>query len=294
MPDSAKPANDINKMERVFDFVSNVLKSFQNLDNKIVHALDFICEQLTLLTTAKERYRYSSSTTILCSILYTISPHAYKYLRDYGSLILPHPQTIKGICNKHMTDPHMDEKNMFLTYARNVFGMLKDHERFVILLFDEIHIDPFMDYKGGNIAGTAVNNNNSLASSAFTFMITSVCSSFKEVVHIAPVSKINSEMLHNFIKTIIENLEEIGYVVFCTISDNNAINGKAMSHFSATDQLSIVYPHPIDNQRPLFYLFDTVHLLKCVSKPDQMFDFPDFDTLEKNALLFLQLKNYMN
>lgn len=297
MPDSVKPSNDINKIKRVLNFVSNILESFQNLDdNKIVHALNFICEQLTLLTTAKERYRYSSSTIILCSILYTISPHAYKYLRDYGSLILPHPQTIMGICNKHMTDPHIDEKNMFLTYARNVFGLLKGHERFVTLLFDEIHIEPFMDYKGGNIAGTAVNNNNSLASSAFTFMITSVCSSFKEVVHIAPVSKINSELLYNFIKTIIENLEEIGYVVFCTISDNNAINGKAMGHFSTTDQLSIVYPHPVDNERPLFYLFDTVHLIKCIfnnwlnSKPDQMFDFPDFDTSEKKYASFSAIK----
>jgi len=48
---------------------------------------------------------------------------------------------------------------MFLTYARNVFSLLKDHERFVTLLFDEIHIDPYMDYKGGNITGTSVNNN---------------------------------------------------------------------------------------------------------------------------------------
>ena len=78
-----------------------------------MHALDFICEQLALLTTVKERYRYSSSTIILTFIIYTISPYACKYLRDYGSLILPHPQTIMGICNKHMTDPDIDEKKCF-------------------------------------------------------------------------------------------------------------------------------------------------------------------------------------
>lgn len=165
-----------------------------------------------------------------------------------------------------------------------------------MLLFDEIHIDPYLDYKGGNIVGPAVND-KTLATSAYTFMVSSVSSSFKEVVHISPVSKITSEMLYDFIKTIIENLEEIGYIVFCTISDNNAINGKAMSHFSPTNEPNIVYLHPVDPVRPLFHLFDSVHLLKCLfnnwlnSKPDQTLCYPDFETNETKFACFAAVKN---
>ena len=161
---------------------------------------------------------------------------------------------------------------------------------------DEIHINPYLDYKGGNVVGASVNDNESLATSAYTFMITSICSDFKEVVHIAPLSKINHVLLFNFVKTIITRLEAIGYKVFCVLSDNNAINGKAMSNFSPKNELNIVFPHPVDANRPLFFLFDSVHILKCIfnawlnSKPDQTFTFPDFCTGEKKVACFASLK----
>lgn len=37
-----------------------------------------------------------------------------------------------------------------------------------------------------------------------------------------------------------------------------------MSFFSETVTVDIVYPHPADNARPLFYVVDSVHLLKCI------------------------------
>ena len=101
---------------------------------------------------------------------------------------------------------------------------------------DEIHIDPYLDYKGGNVVGAAINN-NSLATSAYTFMVSSISSDFKEVIHIAPISKINHELLYKFLNTIITRLENIGYKVFCVISDNNSINGKAMCNFSPKKEL---------------------------------------------------------
>lgn len=62
-----------------------------------------------------------------------------------------------------------------------------------------------------------------------------------------------------------------------------------MSHFHPNDKLNFVYQHPIDHPvRPLFYLFDSVHILKCIfnnwlnSKPDQTLHYPDFETREVN------------
>lgn len=59
-------------------------------------------------------------------------------------------------------------------------------------------------------------------------------------------------------------LENIGYNVFCVISDNNCINRKAMSYFSENNTNNYVYPHPLDHTRPLFFMIDPVHLLKCI------------------------------
>jgi hypothetical protein len=52
-----------------------------------------------------------------------------------------------------------------------------------MLLMDEIHIQPYMNFKGGNIVGNSFNN-SSLATAAYTFMIFSITSNFKEVIHI--------------------------------------------------------------------------------------------------------------
>lgn len=37
-----------------------------------------------------------------------------------------------------------------------------------------------------------------------------------------------------------------------------------MSYFAKPPQLSVAYPHPTDNTRYLFFMFDSVHLLKCI------------------------------
>ena len=63
----------------------------------------------------------------------------------------------------------------------------------------------------------------------------------------------------------ITSLETIGFRVltdFDVITDDNAINSKAMSLFSSPPKQSIVYPHPSDNSRFLFFILDSVHILK--------------------------------
>lgn len=278
-------------LKHVSDILDSLISNKTPINSKEDSALSFISEQLKLHTCSKERYRYSNNTIVLVSILHTISPHAYKFLRHSEVLILPHPDTVKAICSSLLTDPTFEEKNLSLTYAKNVFKLLREREQHVILLIDEIHIKPYLDYKAGNIVGTAYNN-ASLAHSAFVFMIASVMSGFKEVVHISPISKIDHLVVFSLIKTVITKLEEIGYKVFCVVSDNNAVNSRAMSNFAENKSLSIVYPHPVDKTRPLFYLFDSVHLLKCIrnnwlnSKPDQTLHYPDFDTGAEKVAAF--------
>jgi len=115
-------------------------------------------------------------------------------------------------------------------------------------------------------------------------MISSVFLSYKDVVHILPTSKITAEELHAMIKKIVCGLENIGFRVITVITDNNAINRKSMSFFADPARLSIAYPHPCDQSRPLFFIFDTVHILKCIrnnwlnlKSSDKTFVFPQFN-----------------
>lgn len=275
-PYTSTSENISNSCNPVIEHISELMDTIIP-DNPL---LSFLHEQLKLHVTAKERYRYSMNTVFVSSILYTISPHAYKFLRHFGCVILPHPTTITGICNKFLADPTAEDRQAFLRYAKNIFRHVDAEARHMILLMDEIHIQPYMDYKGGNVVGNSCHNTD-LAVSCYVFMLNSIKSDFKEVIHIAPVSHINHDTLHSFIETLILGLEEIGYKIICVISDNNAINSKAMSNFSKDKNLSIVYPHPFDHSRPLFFMFDSVHLLKCIrnnwlnSKPEQVLTYPD-------------------
>ncbi|GFT05360.1 retrovirus-related Pol polyprotein from transposon opus [Trichonephila clavipes] len=144
--------------------------------------------------------------------------------------------------------------------------------------------------EGGNILGMAYNCEQA-ASSAYVFMIQSLLSSLKEVVHIMPVKKIDGEKLFVVKKTIVE-FDGIGFKVIGVVSDNNSINQKAMSNFSVPPKLSFVYPHPSDSSNPLFFVIGSMHLFKFIcnnwinqKNAGQCFYFPDFEDHNKFPLI---------
>lgn len=130
----------------------------------------------------------------------------------------------------------------FPGYIGKRIGHLSEDQRHVTLMVDEIHIKPFFDYKGGNISGVAANSGQA-ANSAFVFMMHSLMNKFKEVVHIVPVHKPNAEFLHKLLREVTYGLEKIDFKVICVVTNNNAINRKAMLPFKPT----VVRPF----QRPL-------------------------------------------
>ena len=256
---NSENCNSISVIQLVISFLSILLDepSFKHST-----VLKFVCEQLHLMTLNK--MDYSSELVIFSSILYNCSPQGYRLLRDKKFLILPSYSTIKRVFVSKKFSPatEQDDTN-FLLYIKNKSKSLLPCDKTVILMVDEIHLKPYFDYKGGNIVGSAFDSSEA-ATSAFVFMLNSVRSKFKDVVHIIPTKCMKAETLHNILKKVIIGLEKIGFTVFCVVTDNNAINGKAMSFFAHPPKLSIVYRHPYQNDRPLFFMYDSVHLLKCI------------------------------
>lgn len=263
------------------NLATKLLKSISFHSSDLEMPINFVIEQLEVLSS--KRNNYSPSFLVFSSMLFHISPHCYRFIRSSGCLVLPHPSTIQRRCSSFTFSPHLEQHDgMFLRYIRNKFSGRRE-DQLVSLMMDEIHIKPMMDYKGGNIVGGTCHNEK-LATSAYCFMISSFLSNFKEVVHIMPVKTVSGDMLHHMLRKVIAGLEEVGFNVIAVLSDNNAINRKCMQLFSSTNELTWKYPHPVDSNRPLFFILDSVHIFKCVrnnwiNKKNETVSmkYPDFD-----------------
>uniref|UniRef100_A0A0K8RM91 Putative p-element n=1 Tax=Ixodes ricinus TaxID=34613 RepID=A0A0K8RM91_IXORI len=132
-------------------------------------AIHFLREQFNLLSTKKERRRYSVDFMVFSCILFTISPHAYKYICSSGNISLPNPMIIRSVClSSGMNSQPLPQSATFLRYAAKRISDLDDEERLVTLMVDEIHIKPFFDYKGGSTTDVAPNSTE-VASSVLVF-----------------------------------------------------------------------------------------------------------------------------
>ena len=144
---------------------------------------------------------------------------------------------------------HEQADGNFLYYIKHKYSTLIENDKLVILMLDEIHLKECLEYKGGKIIGTSYDN-ESCATSANVYMLKSVLSQFKNVVRVLPVKALSEESLFEFIKKVILGLENIGFKVLCTITGNNAINRKAVSHFLSPPKFQFVYQHPADKNKP--------------------------------------------
>ncbi|XP_055928658.1 uncharacterized protein LOC129959790 [Argiope bruennichi] len=264
--------------------ICNLLKALSENSEVSSQAINFLMEQVSFLINNKYARRYSSDIMIFSSLLYTIAPSAYKFLRQSGYLVLPHPNTINHLCSKYNVSPQLEQlDSYFLLYIKQKFKYLQEKDKIVTLLLDEVHIKEYFEYKGGCVTGMSCDSEAS-ASSAQVFMVKSIASQYKDVVHVLPVHSISGEILHEFIKKIIIGLEGIGFTVIGIITDNNSVNRKAVGLFIDPPELSYCYSHPVNKQRPLFYVVDPVHLFKCMrnnwlnQKNDgKCFFYPNFD-----------------
>jgi hypothetical protein len=171
---------------------------------------------------SKLHHNFDSEIMVISSMILFISPHAYKLLRSFGIIVLTHPNTLKNMCSNVNVDP---KSSHFLSYIKEKRNSLQSHECYVTLMVDESHIKPYMDYKGGNLVGSAYDSQN-LATTAHVFMIQSLLSSFKDVVHILPVNRMDAHKLFKILEIVILGLQSCGFEVVAIVTDNNKISNK--------------------------------------------------------------------
>lgn len=107
---------------------------------------------------------------------------------------------------------------------------LKDDQKALALMTDEIYLKPYFNYKAVTVAG-ASRNSDDPAKSAHAFMVRSILSSNKDVVHILAASSIKGDELHCFSRKLIIRLENIGFKMIAVVTDKNSMNRTIMPLF---------------------------------------------------------------
>lgn len=285
-------ADGVQRTQQLLGLVSSLLEELicgdqpQQLHGWHMEVVKILKSQVDLVLS--NAVQYPPDVLVFSSLIFTISPHAYRFLRNSQKVKLPHPETVRRLCSSYQVSPAAEQQvSGFLSYAKRLVKTMKEHERFVTLMMDEIHLQPYFDFKAGSVTGAAINS-ASPAKTAHVFMTQSLLSSRKDVVHIMPVAQMDAKTLHDFLRMLVVELESSGFKVIAVISDNNSINQKTMSFFSNPPSLKIVYQHPADPSRPLFFVVDPVHLLKCVRNnwinqrnPGRCMYFPDPKSAEQ-------------
>lgn len=192
-------------------------------------------------------------------------------------MILLHPRTLQKLISSYELSLESS------SYLENRIKHLKEHELLVSLVMDEIYIQPKLSFKGGEIYGSSNSDAQKCAKTA-VFTVSSLLSKYVDVVAIIPVINMISEQLKSFITDVLNLLERIGFKVVSLIADNNIVNRKAYELMTPNKTLQPSIVHPLDSSRRLFFMFDTVHILKCIRNNWEMkkninmtLYFPDMD-----------------
>ena len=225
-------------------------------DNKLT-AIQFIICQLENLLCHKHHRSYNIGIIIVALKCQLISPACYQYLQSLDSLFLPHHSTLKRLYSKFGL---YSEFSSFLESATSQFSQ---RERHVIVQMDEIHLKSELTYKGGRVLGSS-SNTNEPAKTIFAFMVSSLSKKWSTIVRLLPCSNSSAAELFPIIKMVIEDIERCGLYVQVLCSDNYSMNVSIFKLFSPTNTLDHVVPHIIDGDRPLFLIFDFVHILKTI------------------------------
>ena len=128
-----------------------------------------------------------------------------------------------------------------------------------------MHITSKLVYHSGKVIGSADNTDQPKPANRLQcFMLSSIMSPNRDVVCPVPVQRMTSEYLTQLIKDVIRIVTGAGYTIVSILSDNNVVNRKSFISLGGSDNLVPYMINPVNNVDKIYFLFDSVHLLKSV------------------------------
>ena len=152
--------------------------------------------------------------------------------------------------------------NEFTNYLKQSTTQFNNWERNVIIQMDEIHVKSTFTYKGGKIIGSSLNPTGP-AKTVFAFMVSSLSKKWSTIIRLLPCATSSAIEIFPIIKSVIRDVESCGLFVHVLCTDNYPMN-VIFKLFAPNLTLEHIVPHPLDFNRPLFLMFDFVHILKYI------------------------------
>ena len=88
--------------------------------------------------------------------------------------------------------------------------------------------------------------------------------SLSERVRLYPLACTDAKEVFEMVTTVIADIEKCNLNVVVLCSDNLPLNQSLFKLFSRKHVIEQSVPHPCDLNRPLFLIFDFVHIIKCI------------------------------
>ncbi len=144
------------------------------------------------------------------------------------------------------------------------------------MLIDEVYVKKQVEYVNGEITG--LSPNNTPASTVLCFMVSSVCSKYRDMVALYPITGLTADKLHKCFMEVLDRLCQIGFRVLTICTDNLATNRRFFTEFLCGGKLQCQISNPVTGE-PLFLLLDPVHNFKNVYnnwERKKVFNYPTF------------------
>jgi len=250
----------VMSLEMLIQMAIYCLKSgMNNMDEEQdeCRQLQFLIEQLELITTNKYGRHYSPQLTVLCYMINATSAAAFTVLRDENILCLPSANTLRKVSSRLSVADGLDN----VGYLSLRMSKLNEYERNVVLMIDEIYVAKRVEYSGGDVKG--LTPDCSVASTLLCFMVKSIVGKYKDLVGIYPVHKLTAKKQHQCYLEVMSLLRSVAMNVVAISVDNASTNRKFFIDFLCGGNLQTQITDTVTGQ-PIYLIFDPVHDLKNV------------------------------
>lgn len=243
----------------VESFIDSALKSLQGYidgsdpDTDKHRSVAFFLEQLQLLDLPKNRRRYSPALLLFAFSIYSSGPASYRALLSQNVLTLPSVGLLNKLTRSVRSDPGICDEQ----YLVKRFSRLSELQHHIMIIIDEVYVTTRPEFSSGNIIGKKDSN------TVLTFMIKSVAGKYRDVVGLFPMSNLTASIQHDIFLSVLRMVTDIGFNVVSISVDNHTVNRAFYRLLCAGDLLPEI-PHPFNNEKSIFLVFDPTHCVKNV------------------------------
>ena len=112
--------------------------------------------------------------------------------------------------------------NLDLSYLKTRVTQLSTREQKCVLMIDEVYTSARIEYQNGEFVG--LTENGSCAETLLVFMLHSLCSKYKDVVKLIPVSKLTAAEMKTAFDLVMVELHKLSLLVVVVSVDNHIVN----------------------------------------------------------------------